>query len=430
MNTFIVRKLTVAPVMRACSLRPAQHLSTWTATQDAAKVGTSHAEGDVWDHNYSLTEDGVVNSKLAFRNAKASTVLNNLPAKAVGGKVDLKDINYTGKYDLVEAGDNLDHDKFEDVLEEQHDYLSTDKILFFEDFGLGAAASSRVGARMISENPAHALIFRALMIPTPPRPTDHRARYNGWNLDARWEVAEYNWTGTEYDFVREQVSPQRGERPVIAFLGGASKDTVALQFAQQTGKAEGIAGANIVAGGNASVRGVVEAYGQAAAAMLNEEGEQSVTLPSVTSAKGGKTTLFAGNFSDGFVNKVNAKGSLYGAYYNTLSAGGVSAVFGGFIGPAKSVPAPTAAAFTAQTSPVVVSGDVSTVSLSPDNSVPSPTSVVFVDSSVSSISLDAAASRLAESCGDEAKAEAAKALLGGAKLIVVKSEKDAEAYIL
>lgn len=164
MNTFIVRKLTAAPVIRACSLRPAQHLSTWTATQDAARVGSSHAEGDVWDHNYSLTEDGVVNSKLAFRNAKPSTVLNNLPAKAVGGKVDLKDVNYTGKYDLVEAGDNLDHDKFEDVLEEQHDYLSTDKTLFFEDFGLGATASSRVGARMISENPAHALIFRALMV--------------------------------------------------------------------------------------------------------------------------------------------------------------------------------------------------------------------------------------------------------------------------
>jgi hypothetical protein len=77
-----------------------------------------------------------------------------------------------------------------------------------------------------------------LQINTPPRPTDHRARYNGWNLDKRWEITEYNWTGTEYDFVREQTIPQRGERPVIAFLGGsASKKTVALQFAQQSGEA-------------------------------------------------------------------------------------------------------------------------------------------------------------------------------------------------
>lgn len=72
-------------------------------------------------------------------------------------------------------------------------------------------------------------------INTPPRPTDHRARYNGWNLDERWAISEYNWTGAEYDFVYEQTIPRRGERPVIAFLGGsvAAKDAVALQFAQQ-----------------------------------------------------------------------------------------------------------------------------------------------------------------------------------------------------
>jgi hypothetical protein len=155
----------------------------------------------------------------------------------------------------------------------------------------------------------------------------------------------------------------------------------------------GIAGANIVADGNSSVRGVVEAYGQAAAAMLNAEVPQSVTFPSAVSSKNDVTTLFVGSFSDDFVNKINAQGSLYSAYYNTLTPSGLSAVFGGFIGPAKSAPAPASSAFLRQDSPVVVSGEVTTVALSPDNVVSPPAVVVFIDASATSISLDDAAAR-------------------------------------
>lgn len=161
MNTYLLRKLP-GSVFRGGS-RHSRYLS-WTATHDADRVGSAVSEGDVWDHNYSLTEDGVVNTKLAYRNARTSTILNNMPVKSVGGKVEVKDVNFHGKYKLVEAGDGMDHDQFEDVLEEQHDYLSSDKTLFFEDFGLGASPAARVGARVISENPAHALVFRALMV--------------------------------------------------------------------------------------------------------------------------------------------------------------------------------------------------------------------------------------------------------------------------
>ena len=61
-------------------------------------------------------------------------------------------------------------------------------------------------------------------------------------------MTDYNWTGTEYEFVTEDeqatvTGPRKGERPVIAFLGGSSasleKDTVALQFAQQAGDGAG-----------------------------------------------------------------------------------------------------------------------------------------------------------------------------------------------
>ena len=195
----------------------------------------------------------------------------------------------------------------------------------------------------------------------------------------------------------------------------------------------GIAGANIVADGNASIRGVVEAYGVAAAAMINDEIPTSITVPSVASSNGSLTTFFAGNFSDDFVNKVHAKGSLYGAYYNTLSPLGVSAVFGGFIGSAKADSSGSAvASFGPKRSPVVVSGNVTTVDLSPDNAVASPKVVVFVDKSAKSISLDEAAAKLLESCGsdDDAKVAAVKALLSDSKLVVVQSEKDAEKHIV
>lgn len=404
--------------------------STWTAIKDAPSVATTHAEGDVWDHNFSLTEDGVVNTKLAYRNAATSTILNRLPGRAVGGKVELKNVNYLGKYTLVEAGDQITHEKFEEVLEDQHNYLSADKILFFEDFGLGASAALRVGARLISDNPAHALVFRSLVISAPPRPTDHRARYNGWNFDERWQVVDYIWKGSEYDVITQQTVPRRGERPVVAFLGG-DDETVSLQFVQQTAKSGGIAGSNIVAGGQSSVRGVVEALGQAAATMINAEVPESITVPSVVSAKGSETTVFVGSYSDNFVGKVHVGGSLYAAYFSTLTSAGVSAVFGGFIGPASAVPAPTPAVFRVQASPVVVSEGVATVPLFPDNFVQPAKTIVFIDPSASSPSLSAddAVQRLVDLGGDESKVAVAQALLAGARVVVVKSEEEAEKFI-
>lgn len=394
-------------------------------------MGDAQAEGDVWDHNFSLTEDGVVNSKLAYRNPSVSTLMNNLPAKLAGGKVEMKDVNYLGKFQVVEAGDGVDHDTFEEILEEQHDYLSSDKTLFFEDFGLGTMASTRVGARMISDNPIHALIFRSLMIKIPPRPTDHRARYNGWNFDERWEVTDFNWDGEKFDFVTKQVIPRKGERPIIAFIGGKTPDSIAVQFVKQAGERDAMGGANIVASGGSSIRGVIDAYGQAAAAMMNDEVANSITLPCTISSNGKQTVLFEGSLSDSFLNKIHEKGSLYGAYYNTIHDKGVSAVFGGFIGPAKAIPTVNKEAFNAQSSPVVVSGDLSTISLSPDNAVNFPSTVVFVDKSAPhSLSLDDAVARLVENCGDDTKASDIRKILEKAKIVVVKSEKEAEKYVV
>ena len=71
-----------------------------------------------------------------------------------------------------------------------------------------------------------------MQINIPPRPTDHRARYNGWNLDERWAIVEKTWNGKSFDVVEEQTVPLRGERLIVAFIGGKS-DQIALEFQQQ-----------------------------------------------------------------------------------------------------------------------------------------------------------------------------------------------------
>ena len=47
---------------------------------------------------------------------------------------------------------------------------------------VGALSKVRAGVRVISDNPALAIIFKTLLIPTPPRLINHFSRYDGWNL--------------------------------------------------------------------------------------------------------------------------------------------------------------------------------------------------------------------------------------------------------
>lgn len=138
--------------------------AVWTAADDALKVANTWEEGNDWDHNFSIAEDGVVNTKLAFRNAKLSAIVTRLPTKITSGKIAVDNVNYSSKFTVMESGDNMPQSDFAALIEKQYEYLSSGKDLFFEDVGLGASASVRVGARMISDNPAHALVFRSLMV--------------------------------------------------------------------------------------------------------------------------------------------------------------------------------------------------------------------------------------------------------------------------
>jgi hypothetical protein len=83
----------------------------------------------------------------------------------------------------------------------------------------------------------------AFQINIPPRETDLRARYNGWNFDPRWEFRDIVWNGQHYDITDKQTVAKPGERPIVAFVGGKGNEdnnNLALQFVQQNGKVVGM----------------------------------------------------------------------------------------------------------------------------------------------------------------------------------------------
>ena len=106
--------------------------------------------------------------------------------------------------------------------------LTNESNLFVEDAAVGTFGCVRVGVRVVSTDPAYALIARSLLVPLPPRDCDHRARwalseliwpisffcrlfnfflsstvrFDGWNLDPLWqtEAPERKWDGEKYLF--------------------------------------------------------------------------------------------------------------------------------------------------------------------------------------------------------------------------------------
>ena len=82
------------------------------------------------------------------------------------------------------------------------------------------------------------IIMMMLQIPTPPRPVDHRARFNGWNMDERWKTDEVKWTGSEYNVENIASTSRKGQRPVVAFVGSIG-DTTAIQFVESHSKVVG-----------------------------------------------------------------------------------------------------------------------------------------------------------------------------------------------
>lgn len=121
-------------------------------------------EGNNYDVNWSLTEDGVVPTGDAFRNARTALLGTRLSKKVEGGKIELTKPVYSGAYAVKEAGDAIVHDAFNELLVSQQGYLSSGVELFIEDAGIGASALLRVGTRVVTDSAAAAIISRTLMV--------------------------------------------------------------------------------------------------------------------------------------------------------------------------------------------------------------------------------------------------------------------------
>jgi hypothetical protein len=415
----IVIMQRLARVLRGPVARTSVSKRTFSINGEAWGVFPREREGNVYSVNWSLTEDGVTPIGDAFRNARVEVLESKLGAKIEGGKVSVSKPAYTGKCTVTEAGADITHQEFSSLLTGQQDYLSAGVELFVEDGGLGAASDNRIGVRVVSDSPALAMIARNLVIKTPQRGVDHRARFNGWNLDPRWiEMPEGHFDEND-QWVDKNGADQEsaGQRPIVAFVGGAGSHC-AIQFAQRKDGA-GIVGANITAGADAPVSAIVEAITEAACGVINAQQAGSLAVPSCSVAKGESVTLIV-NADDSVNAAALASGNLYGAYGNILTDSGLTAMWDGVVGP---TPASPSNAFGA--APFVVNGNSAAITTQPDNMVASPASVVFYEAGAvkKAISEDEAVARLLES-NDDSKEGAIRALLKGAKCSVAGAAKD------
>lgn len=151
----------------ASTRRTLQSGRYFSAQVDDFVEGITHnlfSEGNHIDTNYSLNEDGVVPLGDAFRNGRLPLLTMRLAEKVVSGKVNASHIKYFGNYKMLEAGDSISHEDFEQLMHDQEEILTTNNTLFVEDAGYGAAAAYRNGGRVITSDAATALIFRNLLV--------------------------------------------------------------------------------------------------------------------------------------------------------------------------------------------------------------------------------------------------------------------------
>ena len=180
------RILTLAhrvPLSTAARLQQAQFS---VAARETWGVFPREREGNSYAVNWSLTEHGVVSVGDSFRNARNSLLEQRSGGKVDGGKISVSKPTYMGNYKVEEAGDEITHQKFSELLSNQQEYLSSGVDLFVEDASVGSSTRGRLGVRVVSDSSAVAMVARNLLITSPAYKLDHRARFNGWNKDPRW----------------------------------------------------------------------------------------------------------------------------------------------------------------------------------------------------------------------------------------------------
>lgn len=130
-------------------------------------------EGNIYMDNWSLTNDGCVPTGNLYRNARLELLTSRLPNKVVDNRISTENLSYQGPFKLLEAGDNITHDNFNKFLQESQEYLSNAADLYMEDGAVIAFHENRIGVRVVSSNPVHALIARSLLVRGTFTPIKH-----------------------------------------------------------------------------------------------------------------------------------------------------------------------------------------------------------------------------------------------------------------
>eukprot|EP00597_Dinobryon_sp_UTEXLB2267_P007633 CAMPEP_0170082640 /NCGR_PEP_ID=MMETSP0019_2-20121128/18161_1 /TAXON_ID=98059 /ORGANISM="Dinobryon sp., Strain UTEXLB2267" /LENGTH=403 /DNA_ID=CAMNT_0010297579 /DNA_START=203 /DNA_END=1414 /DNA_ORIENTATION=+ len=378
-------------------------------------------EGNVYSVNWSLCHDGVVPVGDAFRNARLPILTKKLGASASVPTITPSSPLFYGGYHLLEAGDTLPHADFNELFTEVKSYLSSGIELFIEDASLGAYNKVRLGARIVTVDAATALIFRNLLIPSPPRPADHRARFDGWNFDPRFKQPKLVWNGDRCN-LQEQTEAEPGQRPVAVFIGDETTNPVAaVQFVESNGS---LVGANIVAGAKTPIKGIVEAVGFATNVLVNEKFASAVALPSLSLVKGDKTVLVVNASDEVLSSALESKSfGVFGAYSNVITAAGVTPLFNGIIC-SEATAATVKAVGYKQIPSVVVSGQTA-VAMHPNNLANPVSHIAFFEEGVAkSVLTEADALQKLLNLTDESKTEAIKSILSGVTFSVIGTTKD------
>lgn len=114
--------------------------------------------------NFSLIQHGITGAEKTYHNARLPVLLQHLQVKAQNNTLDLSRPAYKGAYTVLEAGDGIPHGRFAALLEEQDQHLAELPVYFVEDAALGTSEQGAVGARIVTKDPAMALIARSLMV--------------------------------------------------------------------------------------------------------------------------------------------------------------------------------------------------------------------------------------------------------------------------
>ncbi len=180
-------------------------------------------------------------------------------------------------------------------------------------------------------------------MPTPYFDVDPRARFDGWNLDGRWNEHNYEWKGNHY--MKVAHDPLSGQRPIVVY-DGLSGDKVALQFIQSGERIVGLnhrplvsvisftnicqIGANIVVGTDAPKRSIVDTIGYASAVLNNNKNRPFLFLPCTTIFHKDKTAYLV-NGDETILSHLLKSGYVYSPYYSGIGANGVTSIWSGAV---------------------------------------------------------------------------------------------------